>query len=49
MAIFKCNVCGYLYDEAGNTLFSALPNDWRCPICGSPLPAEANSATRDTH
>ncbi len=30
MAIFKCNVCGYLYDEAGNTLFSALPNDWRC-------------------
>ena len=35
MAIFKCNVCGYLYDEAGNTLFSALPNDWRCPICGA--------------
>ena len=35
MAIFKCNVCGYLYDEAGNTLFSALPDDWRCPICGA--------------
>lgn len=29
MAIFKCNVCGYLYDEAGNTLFSALADDWR--------------------
>ena len=35
MAIFKCNVCGYLYDEAGNTLFSALADDWRCPICGA--------------
>jgi flavin reductase (DIM6/NTAB) family NADH-FMN oxidoreductase RutF/rubredoxin len=41
---YKCNVCGYVYDqeqgdpEAGiepGTPFSRLPADWVCPICGA--------------
>ena len=26
MAIFKCNVCGYLYDEAGNDKLLGMIN-----------------------
>jgi pyruvate oxidase len=42
VAIWKCTVCGYLYNEntgepatgtPPGTLFEALPVDWRCPIC----------------
>ncbi len=35
MAIFKCNICGYEYDETGAGPFSALADDWVCPICGA--------------
>ncbi|MCG7854352.1 MAG: rubredoxin, partial [Methanoregulaceae archaeon] len=44
MAKWKCSVCGYVYDEEKGepatdtppgTLFSSLPEDWRCPVCGA--------------
>ncbi len=32
---YKCNACGYLYDDAVETIkFTDLPDDWVCPICG---------------
>ena len=40
---YECRSCGYVYvpskgDDQTNipagTLFSELPNDWRCPVCG---------------
>ncbi|MBR5192411.1 MAG: rubredoxin [Clostridia bacterium] len=40
---YVCNVCGYVYDEAvgeaengipAGTLFSDLPEDYACPLCG---------------
>jgi superoxide reductase len=33
-----CKVCGFLYDPVmnGNIEFEALPDDWKCPICGAP-------------
>ena len=43
MARYVCSVCGYVYDEAAGdpdngivegTLFSELPEDFVCPICG---------------
>ena len=39
---FKCNVCGYIYDETlgdpisgviEGTLFIELPDRWQCPVC----------------
>ncbi len=41
---YKCNICGYLYDEAlgdpaqdiaKGTNFDDLPADWTCPVCGA--------------
>ncbi|MBC5649414.1 rubredoxin-like domain-containing protein [Christensenella tenuis] len=33
---YVCQVCGYIYDEAKEkTLFSELPDDWRCPLCNA--------------
>jgi len=41
---FVCRICGYLYEpERGDptqgappgTPFDALPDDWRCPLCGA--------------
>jgi flavin reductase (DIM6/NTAB) family NADH-FMN oxidoreductase RutF/rubredoxin len=33
---FKCSVCGYLYEEANETIpFKELPDDYTCPICGA--------------
>ncbi|PKL23246.1 MAG: rubredoxin [Spirochaetae bacterium HGW-Spirochaetae-3] len=43
MAKYVCDVCGYIYDPAvgdpdasipAGTAFSALPEDWVCPMCG---------------
>jgi rubredoxin len=40
---YECRSCGYVYvpskgDNQGNipagTLFTELPSDWRCPVCG---------------
>ncbi|MGF1542469.1 MAG: rubredoxin [Pleurocapsa sp.] len=42
-ASYECRSCGYVYvpskgDNQNNippgTLFTDLPNDWRCPVCG---------------
>ncbi len=36
MSAYKCDVCDYLYDEAGEgTPWDDLPDDWECPVCGS--------------
>jgi len=43
--MFKCTVCGYIYDPVegdpdGNvppgTPFSDVPESWCCPVCGVP-------------
>jgi len=37
MAIWKCNLCSHVYDEKREELkWTNLPDDWVCPICGSP-------------
>jgi rubredoxin len=45
MAKFKCSMCGYIYvptagdeerDIEPGTPFEDLPEEWRCPYCGSP-------------
>lgn len=48
MADFKtwqCRTCGYLYSEANGdpdediapgTRWADLPDDWVCPLCGTP-------------
>ncbi len=34
MAIYKCSICGYLYDENQEEIsFAELKEDWRCPLC----------------
>jgi pyruvate oxidase len=42
MAVWKCSICEYLYDEVSGdqstnippgTPFSSIPDTWRCPIC----------------
>ncbi len=34
MAIYKCDICGYQYDEDKEGVkFEDLPSDWVCPIC----------------
>jgi len=37
MAVYKCDVCDYLYDEEKEGIsWADLPDDWVCPVCGSP-------------
>lgn len=37
MAAYECGLCGYIYDEDGEgKKWTDLPDDWVCPICGSP-------------
>ncbi len=34
--MYKCSACGYIYDEEKEGIkFSDLPDDWKCPVCGS--------------
>jgi rubredoxin len=44
MKKFRCNICGYLYDEEigdqntgiePGTTFEELPDNWLCPICSA--------------
>ena len=44
MDIYKCVVCGYVYNpeegdpESGiepGTSFEDIPGDWQCPLCGA--------------
>jgi flavin reductase (DIM6/NTAB) family NADH-FMN oxidoreductase RutF/rubredoxin len=33
---YRCSCCGYIYDEEKEKVnFSALPDNWVCPVCGS--------------
>lgn len=41
---YECGACGYIYEPekgddksqiAAGTAFEALPDDWRCPVCGA--------------
>jgi glutamate synthase domain-containing protein 2 len=37
MAIYECSLCGYVYDkEQEGKPWDELPDDWTCPVCGSP-------------
>ncbi|MDR3283402.1 MAG: alpha-hydroxy-acid oxidizing protein [Candidatus Methanoplasma sp.] len=37
MAVYKCEVCGEIYDEDCEPMpFSDLPDEWRCPLCNAP-------------
>ena len=32
---YKCNVCGYIYDEEKEDVkFEELDSNWFCPVCG---------------
>ncbi|MGQ9847827.1 MAG: rubredoxin [Bacteroidales bacterium] len=44
--MYKCKVCGYVYDPLNgdptqgippNTSFDQLPADWKCPICDASI------------
>ena len=36
MARYRCGICGEIYDEdAEGIRFEDLPDDWRCPVCGT--------------
>lgn len=40
MAVYKCKICGEIYDEAIEPVkFDDLPDDWVCPLCKSPKSA----------
>jgi glutamate synthase domain-containing protein 2/rubredoxin len=34
--IYRCKMCGELYDEAAGVKFAELPETWVCPVCGAP-------------
>lgn len=36
MGIYKCDICGYLYDEQEQGIqYKELSSEWVCPICGA--------------
>jgi rubredoxin len=44
---YQCQICGHIYDPArgeptqgipAGTAYEDLPEDWVCPVCGSPKP-----------
>ncbi len=38
--MWRCMVCGYVYDEAKEgKKFEDLPDDWACPVCNAPKDA----------
>ncbi len=40
MTDWKCNLCSHIYDETKESIkWEDLPEDWVCPICGSPKSA----------
>ena len=32
---YVCSICGYVYDEAENTPWAELSDQWKCPLCGA--------------
>lgn len=52
MTSWKCNICGYLYDESdisSGILFRELPDTWRCPVCGAGKDAFEKVDETDQH
>lgn len=58
MAIWRCSVCGYQYDEEkgepasgtpAGTRFEALPSTWRCPVCGASKAAFVLEPSGEVH
>lgn len=54
---YECRSCGYTYEPLkgdsrrqvpGNTAFTALMEDWRCPVCGAPKVQFANVGPKGT-
>jgi pyruvate oxidase len=40
MAIYRCTVCNFVYDDAKEKVaFADLPKEWVCPVCGAPKSA----------
>jgi methylamine---glutamate N-methyltransferase subunit C len=40
MAAWQCGLCSYVHDEEKEgTAWADLPDDWVCPVCGSPKSA----------
>ena len=40
MAVYRCTICGEIYDEEIEKIpFEELPDDWVCPLCHSPKSA----------
>ncbi len=36
VSTFECGLCAHIYDESKEELaWDELPDDWRCPVCGS--------------
>lgn len=35
MKQYVCSICGYVYDEAAGGPWEALPDGWKCPLCGA--------------
>ena len=36
MKKYRCQICGFIYDEAVEGVkFEDLPDDWKCPLCGA--------------
>lgn len=54
---YECRSCGYVYEPsagdsgqqvAPNTLFTDLPANWRCPVCGARKNAFKNIGPQGT-
>ncbi len=43
MKQYICTICGYIYEEASNGSWEALPDDWKCPVCAAACPSSAIS------
>ncbi|MBF0317179.1 MAG: rubredoxin [Nitrospirae bacterium] len=40
MSMYRCTVCGWVYDESKEgTHFNDLPDDYTCPVCNAPKEA----------
>ena len=35
MKQYVCSICGYIHDEATGGPWEALPDGWKCPLCGA--------------
>ena len=47
MKQYVCSICGYVYDEAAGSPWEALPDGWKCPLCGADKSAFREKAEPD--